>query len=507
MEEIRKEFPKMPDEMRAMVEREVAKQMGTEQIRKKQGAGENAGRKRSARKTVVIGLAAAMALGTTVLAGTGLYRLYSQKFGKYGVQTQIGENGQETETNAPAARQDANDAGEAVKLQIPDIKVELHYLPAGMVQAESTKYRYETDTEWQGGISFVVYAMDLGDEAFRIQDTDIVSHEEIRIADHDGVYLERQRSADGSTSGILYVFYPESHHVLEMMIGPDVSREEAVKIAEGMELVELEEGEKPDMGMNWAWSSYLEAEEETEVEGADPGFYDTVAEADMENTHSVGEAFLLPVYAEDVNGEMDFWNTAVTGTVTSVQVGDDLSLLNDFENIPENWLAAVGENGALPPEELRFVKRGDGVDTLDEIVRTETVDQKLVLVGIEYANTGDQELRHILVESGLIPIEKDGEAYALYDRGAKEADGVWDEVEGTGVAHCGEIGLGFLSLHTDYGNGGNFIETLKPGETETVWMAWVVDEDQLDYLYLAAGSYPYQITREGLDIGYVDLGL
>lgn len=524
MEEIKNDFPKMPDEMRAMVEREVAKQMQAGNVQgmrtERNGNRKGKGRKRPMRKTAVVGLAAAMVLGTTVLAGTGLYRLYIQQEGEYGVRTKVGEISQETEAAQAAGASagealdadsgqaadtaDAQNASSSAALDIPDIKVVLNYLPEGMIQTEETKYHYETDTACQGGFSFVVYAMDLGDDAFQMLDTDVVSQEEIQVGNHDAVYLERQRNVDGSTSGILYVFYPESHHVLEMMIGPDVSREEALKIAEGMELVELEEGESPDIGMNLAWSTYLESQEEVEVEAAFD-YYDTVTEEDMGNTHQVGEAFPVTVYAEDEGGE--YLRTEVAVKITSVQTADDLSLLNDSEYIPDAWLEAVEENGSLPSEELQYVKRGDGIDTLDEIVKTETVAQKLVWMNVEYTNTGDQTLKNVVLETGLIPIQKEGETYSLYDRGTEESDGAWDLIQGTGVACCGELGMGFLSVHTDYGNGGNYIETLEPGETADIQMAWIVDEDQLEHLYLTVGSFANEIIQKNLDTGYVDLGL
>lgn len=488
-------FPKMPDEMRAMVEREVEKQLRMDRPESDRN------RKKPVRKMVIVGLAAAMALGTTVFAGTKIYRMYSQQVGNYGVQVKIGETDKPEQENALPNGEAETDGGSLTGdtvLEIPDIKVKLNYLPEGMVQWEETKYHYETDTELQGGISFVVYAMDTGDDAFQILDKNVVSEEKIRISEHDGVYLELQRDAGGSTYARLYVFYPESHHVMEMMIGPDVSREEAIKIAEGMELVELEAGETPEVGMNVAWSTAFQAEAETEVETEFQG--NRIAE--MKNTHQIGEAFSSEFFAQDENGE-SLHTDSITAKVTSVQVADDLSPLNGSEYIDDSWLNAVDENGRLLPDEIRYIKRGDGIDTLDEIVKTEQAAQKLVLVTMDYTNTGERTLKNVLISNGLIPICENQDGYSIYDRGAGDEQTPWDKVESMGVAWCGE--MGFFNWRTEYGNGGNYIGEISPGETVTLQMAWIVDEDQLEYLYMAVNSYTYAFTEEGLKTGYVDI--
>lgn len=496
IENRKNEFPKMPDEMRAMVEREVEKQLKRNRA--------EAGRRTPARKMAVIGLAAAMALGTTVLAGTKIYRMYSEQVGSYGIRTRVGETDTPESVNTLAdGEPEASGKGAAAdaKLEIPDMKVKVNYLPQKMVQSEETKYHYETDTNLQGGFSYVVYAMDTGDDTFQILDTSVVSREAIQVADHDGIYLEIQRDATGSTWAKIYVFYPESHHVLEMMISPGLSREEAIKIAEGMELVELNEGETPDIGMNVAWSSYLGGREETEIETE---FHEDglVTEEEMKNTHSIGEAFPVTLYAENEKGE-DLHTDSITVQVASVQVTDDLSPLNDSEYIDSAWLNAVDEDGKLLPDQVCYIKSGNGIDTLDEIIKTEQIAQKLVFTTVNYTNTGDQTLKNVLVNNGLIPICKNGDGYAIYDRDAGKADTAWDKVESTGVAWCGE--MQFFDWRTDYGNGGNFIETIAPGETVSLHMAWIVDEDQLEYLYMAVNCSPYEITQEGLKTGYVDI--
>ena len=67
--------------------------------------------------------------------------------------------------------------------------------------------------------------------------------------------------------------------------------------------------------------------------------------------------------------------------VDSVQVSDNLSLLNGSV-LPDGWKEALGSNGKLAENNLSYIKRGDGVETLDQVVKTETIDQKLLYVTV-----------------------------------------------------------------------------------------------------------------------------
>lgn len=488
IEDLKYEFPKMPDEMRAMVEREVEAQIRLGAPGRKVTGYVRKGR-RSGRRTAVILVAAALAVGTTAFAGTRIFRMYSEQVGNYGVKTAIQEE------TVPDSQGDTGTVPE-----IPQVKLSVSSVPEGMALApgETAKFHYEDEAKGTGYVSIRAYSMDMGDDAFEILNQDIVSKEEMELSGRDVIYLERQVGVDGSVQGILYVAYPEVHHVMEMFT-EGIPKEEVIEMAQGIELVPVEEGETADIGLNWAWSSYIAAEEETEM--ALP-VMETVSQEDMGNTHQIGEAFALNGWASDENGEY-VEDASLSVTVSSVQVADDLSLLGDSEYIDDRWLDAVGEDGTLVPDEIQYIKSGDGIDTIDQVVKTEEVAQKLVYVTAEYTNAGDIGLRNILFNGSLLAICQSGEEYVLYDRSARE-DGQWDKTENAGVAWLG--GMNFFDSHGQgYGNGQNYIDALEPGETATVHMAWVVNEDELPYLYLSFTGDAYNISEEGLETGYVDI--
>ena len=65
----------------------------------------------------------------------------------------------------------------------------------------------------------------------------------------------------------------------------------------------------------------------------------------------------------------------------------------------------------------------------------------------------------------------------------------------------------YFSVSEDYGNGGNYISSLKPGESVQVNMAWIVNESDLDdiYLNLSGDGVIYEFSDSVLTTGLVDI--
>ena len=135
------------------------------------------------------------------------------------------------------------DAAEA-PVEIPNVKMEVGYLPEGMVQTEEGKYSYEEDL-YKGGISLLLFKMDTGDEKFEVKHDDISLSENFTVNGYEGVYLESPNLYEDDIffNQRIYVAYTDVHYVLEMYAASDVTKEEAVKIAEGIKLVPTGDGE------------------------------------------------------------------------------------------------------------------------------------------------------------------------------------------------------------------------------------------------------------------------
>ena len=189
--------------------------------------------------------------------------------------------------------------------------------------------------------------------------------------------------------------------------------------------------------------------------------------------------------------------------VDAVHVGDNLQLLGQ-NNVPEEWTDAVGTDGNLENNTLSYIKSGNGIDSVDEIVKTESVKQKLVYATVTYTNKSDEEINHVLYIGTLLLMDHEDGAYQIYDPTEQSGDD-YDRVIWDGVARTAE--MTYNSISEDYGDGGNYISSLKPGESIQVNMAWIVNENDLNnmYLNLNGDGAAYEFSDSMLKTGLVDI--
>lgn len=510
LEDIKQEFPKMPEDMRAMVEREVERQLKQTAVAKH--SDRNVGRKQmikrqqwSVGKAAAVALVATMVLGTTVFAGVKLYQMHSEQEGNYGLITRI-ENMENTEENVQTAE----------NMDIPMVKMEATYLPEGMAAMEEEGIYCYTDTPYQGGFSVFFYRMNQGDDAFKILDKGVTSSEEISLGGHDGIYFAKQ-SIEGNTIQHIYLSYPEVHYVLDLYIGEDVPKEEALKFAEGIRLTPTEDEAEMAKVRVEDWSLALEREEENAAleEGAgeeETELWTSISREELDaHTHAVGESFSL--YRENGIGGMpehDFVGLLYPGLeakVTDVKVTDNLLSVLPAESIRGEMRTYMAEDGTILPLDMNYVKYGDGIDTINTVVKTEQVTPKFVYITVEYTNNGQEVIDDILVNSALMTLQENGGTVEICDWEPKEGMGTeWD-------AYCQAsshlMGLGvtpFFELTAEKTEKNHIID-MKPGETATLQAGFYVKEEMLPYLYLNIDPYSVwsEFSDTGLDVGYIDI--
>ncbi|MDE7200626.1 MAG: DUF4367 domain-containing protein [Lachnospiraceae bacterium] len=122
--------------------------------------------------------------------------------------------------------------------------------------------------------------------------TNVKETEEIKVGGYDGIYcaLHSGDDEDISFNQRIYVAYMDIHYVMEMYAASDVPKEDALKIAEGIHLQPVADGDTQDIIHAYNWSAYMKARNEDEVE-AKWNAAVSVPKSAMKNTHAVGEAF------------------------------------------------------------------------------------------------------------------------------------------------------------------------------------------------------------------------
>ena len=475
LEDLKQQYPEPPEFIHQMILNEVEKQIKSNTENHGQTAGIRRKRKHpwTIRRTVAAVLAACMIIGTAAFAAVSMYHLKIEEKGKYSVETRV-----------------IHDADEEKSISLPekiaDVRLEADYIPKGMRWRDESHLDFE-ESPGSGGISFSTLLLDEESDGLNITDTNVVEKEKQEFGEHEGIYM--RYNMDSGFSQRIYLLYPELYRILILYISEEVSQEDAYKVASGITLQET--GEMLDTSEVWSWSEYISQQNPV---GDSDEIMTAVLKKDLK-LHKVGNAFPLDMAGKDLNGN-HVWASElgmeITAKVDSVEVLDDLSLL-EAEYIPDEWKDAVGEDGKLMKNQLSYIKKGDGVNTLDEVVGTEEVSQKLVLVTTTYTNNGDQELHNVLYHGNLLLLTEQDSEYRIYTY--SDTEGLCD-IAGGGT--CGESGQAYddivqsgaawsqkyWSPHADYGNGGNYISALKPGESVQTRHAWIVNEPDLEDMYL-----------------------
>lgn len=283
------------------------------------------------------------------------------------------------------------------------------------------------------------------------------------------------------------------YRVVVIYISDNVEKEDVFNVAENLVINEKEEMIKTADFFN-TWSEWVSSEE-----GSGGDMLTSVKDNKLP-VHKVGDSIDMFGTGEDKNGNY-IDNVKISVCADSVQIADDLQLLGE-NPIPQKWQDAVGADGKLITNTLSYVKLGDGVDTVDEVVKTGSVPQKLVYVTVTYTNQSEEEINHMLYLGSLMLLNhEDGRYFIQQDRSGNGFDCViWD-----GAAQISD--MTYFSVSEDYGNGGNYISSLKPGESVQVNMAWIVNESDLDdiYLNLSGDGVIYEFSDSVLTTGLVDI--
>ena len=476
LEDMKNGIPETPEFIHLMIQDEVKKQLQDTKViniptgRKKKWTG---------KKVAVAVAAGTLAASTIVYAGTNLYHMFIEKQGKYSVSIGLETNDKNGKINLPT--------------EIHDINISAGYIPEGMEWIDEFHLQYPEHTN-NGGFSFSSVFLDNDDMGKVIQDKNVVDYEKRTFGDYEGVYLKYNKLWEESYDQRIYLFCPDIYRVITIYIGSDVLKEDAVKVAENLEITESETMiETADL---YTWSELVSPEEISTDEVL------TSIEDDKLPMHQIGNEFTISGTGEDSNGNY-IDDSKISVCVDSVQIADDLELL-DKNRVPEKLLDEVGADGKLKDNTLSYIKSGDGVDSVDEIVKTENVKQKLVYATITYTNRSDEEITHMLYLGAFMLLDHEDGTYEIYDPGEQSGDG-FDRVIWNGGAKIPE--MQYYSVSEDYGNGGNYISSLKPDESVQVDMAWIVNENDLDHMYLNLNGdgAAYEFSDATLKMGLVDI--
>ena len=303
LEEMKNNIPETPDFIHKMVQEEVNRQLqDTKVVSIKK-------RKWNKVQTAAAAALCLLATSTVAYAGNRLYHMYVEKQGNYRVETGIQADGG-TSVQLPA--------------QIHDVAISTNYIPDGMTWTDEDHLQY---TAQNGGFTFSSVLLDSDDFEKAKEDKNTVESEEHTFGKYEGVYLRyHEVIQDGFFNQRIYLFCPEEYRVIIIYVGDDVSKEDALKVADNLQITEKDTMIET-AGM-YTWSDIVSPEE---VQGDEAV---TSVSTDRLPVAKVGEKVDLSASGEDKDGNY-VNNVPIQATVESVQIADDLQLQNG--QITEEW--------------------------------------------------------------------------------------------------------------------------------------------------------------------------
>ncbi len=481
LEDMKNEIPETPAFIHEMIQQEVSRQLQDDTI-----IPVNKKRRRtwSRSKAAAVAVICAAGISTSVYAGTRLYHLYMEKHGNYGIS--IGITGESD-----------NETGDLPE-EIHGITLTANYIPDGMVWESSGLLRYPDHDgyDFSDGISISSVFLDSGDLNKVAEDTRVIYSEARTFGGYEGVYLQYDTTLETkSYNQRIYLLCPDLHRVVIAGIGQDVTREDAIKVMENLLITEN------DMVITTAnlptWSDYAVSEDTDAQKSAA-----SVSENEL-SIHAIAASFPLSVHYE--NAENLFIDNTIAAVVNSVQLSDSLELLNP-DQVPAQWADTVNQDGTLKDNNLSYIALGDGINTLDTVVDTKTERQKLVYVTITYTNTTAEEITNLSINSCLLLLNQTDGKYQIYHPVMKAGDN-YDIITGDGAASNVESAD---ALYTSVlsGNGEtSVISSIPAGQSVKVAAAWIVNESDLDHMYLdltGSGS-SFTFTDAILSTGLTDI--
>lgn len=441
------ELPEVPLHIHNMIQQEVEKQINVSKTidfdRKKKGFWNK-------RRMAIALIAGVLTTSTIAFAGTSIFGIHARKEGKYGIFLGI-EDPEKNIVELPE--------------KVCGVHYEAGYIPEGMYAYQENQFYFE-GMDYIGGISIFGYLMDQKDIGKEVLEKGVIESEEIEYAGRSGIYVKYlDLKEDGTMDKRIYLLCPEAQRVIVIYCGDNVSKEDSIKFAENLKITNTEDMLVTE-GM-LKWSGFLE-----------PKVYRN------ESIYEVRDNKIKTLHIGDTveicapHGDSGA-TTEVSVSLDRLVVADDFDMLQK-EFIPEEWYDLLDEDGKLRRNHLCYVKRGNGINTLDKVVGESYVNQKIVYATLTYTNLSNVKANQLMYHGNLLYIKHEDKKCKFYEPFGQGKGYDYILADGLPGGHW----WSYFRDEKDQVNESNYIESLEAGESIQVELAWIVNENDLKNLYL-----------------------
>lgn len=340
--------------------------------------------------------------------------------------------------------------------------VEYTFLPEGTYQREHD-FKYVVGTG--GGITPIKYrvsaATPMIEKVGSIVKLDNVSNDEKTayiFYRQENMYLGAEDT--NSFGRVVWIHFKGTNFMLQLFFTDDISDDDVRSVIDGAKLVPSEE---QAAGI---WFNREESAGNNNVQPATSG-----KSIDDYNIVSIG----------DTVSDAQFDTNNVEITINNAWVQDNFDgITTDSCGWEADYSEFLADDGKIY-ETYQYGTIGDGINTLDEITDTKTVQKKVIVLDLTYKNIGDKDICE--------DFENNNVCYNIFPQLiiTPQWDSCWRvkaQKEDTMLLNHSKIASeDFLSLESDNKAGKNGINIPAGGETH-VKVSLIADADDLDDLYV-----------------------
>lgn len=320
------------------------------------------------------------------------------------------------------------------------------------------------------------------------RDTDAIGPQFYRIPDGKDVKIDMPYSdncenyeSDGKTAMINYrisygngepenygreicISFNDTPYLLILFITDGISPEDTLKIIDNIRLVPTDE---VCFGIYEDEMRGYTASRDTTYEGVKVGVNNPKL-----NIKNIGDTISF----EDNPGLLE-WSYDIT--LNSVEITDSFEGINtDGCGFEADYSELMDENGNIAENTRSWIKLGNGVDTINEVVETEDIPMHILKLNVTYTNTSDKTNDICICPEIFRMINGEATLDWLYKDGLRGDDSV----------RKGDFSLHF-SLDTDpEKKGGKNHVNLEPGESADVQLAFFVADGENQDMYIDFGD-------------------
>lgn len=261
-------------------------------------------------------------------------------------------------------------------------KLSASYVPEGLVEVPNTDgQKYWKESVPANGFSLALIKPNKKDK-YPIPYSEGAVEE--TVGDRPVYFIKRTGMANNDFTNIAMVLFEKEERLVEIYFGSGVSKEEQIKMIEGLELKETSK-EKATLVAEMSAENYM----------SDPiNRKAALLKKDSQNMSKVGQTFAVKVDGNEQTSEQLKVNVTVSGTSQSNQLpGFSEKAKSDYSGLLDEICRnnLLSSEGQLLAFDAKLYQRGDGVKTVDTLVESLKIQPVYREFQMQLTNTTDSE--------------------------------------------------------------------------------------------------------------------